>query len=88
MHKNTLDKLFGSRIRVKILKFLFRNYPTETLATETWLKHGSLSAKAQKSFPRGTFNAHELSRKIQEPFDSTKNELNILSKIGLVHKLK
>lgn len=23
----TLDKLFGSRIRVKILKFLFRNYP-------------------------------------------------------------
>lgn len=25
--KNTLDKLFGSRIRVKILKFMFRNYP-------------------------------------------------------------
>lgn len=23
----TLDKLFGSRIRVKVLKFLFRNYP-------------------------------------------------------------
>ena len=25
--KNTLDKLFGSKIRVKILKFMFRNYP-------------------------------------------------------------
>lgn len=25
--KNTLDKLFGSRVRVKILKFMFRNYP-------------------------------------------------------------
>lgn len=23
----TLDKLFGSRIRVKLLRFLFRNYP-------------------------------------------------------------
>ena len=27
MSKDTLDNLFGSRIRVKILKFLFRNYP-------------------------------------------------------------
>ena len=27
MSKNTLDKLFGSRTRVKLLKFLFRNYP-------------------------------------------------------------
>jgi len=25
--KNTLDKLFGSRTRVKLLRFLFRNYP-------------------------------------------------------------
>lgn len=25
--KNTLDKLFGSRVRVKILKFMFRNHP-------------------------------------------------------------
>jgi predicted transcriptional regulator len=27
MSKNTIDKLFGSRIRVKLLRFLFRNYP-------------------------------------------------------------
>lgn len=27
MSKNTLDNLFGSKARVKILKFLFRNYP-------------------------------------------------------------
>lgn len=29
MSKNVLDNLFGSRLRVKILKFLFRNYPSE-----------------------------------------------------------
>lgn len=27
MSKDILDNLFGSRIRVKVLKFLFRNYP-------------------------------------------------------------
>lgn len=34
MSKNTLDKLFGSRIRVKLLKFLFRNYPGDFIAPE------------------------------------------------------
>ena len=29
MSKNTLDKLFGSRVRVKILKNIFRNYPSD-----------------------------------------------------------
>lgn len=29
MSKNTLDNLFGSKVRVKLLKFLFRNYPGE-----------------------------------------------------------
>ena len=29
MSKNTLDELFSSRIRVKILKFFFRNYPSD-----------------------------------------------------------
>lgn len=61
MSKYILDKLFGSRIRVKILKFMFRNYP-------------------------GNFNARELSKKIQEPFDVTKKELNFLSKLGLINK--
>ncbi|MEK7124811.1 MAG: archaellum operon transcriptional activator EarA family protein [Patescibacteria group bacterium] len=28
MSKFILDNLFGSKIRVKLLKFLFRNYPT------------------------------------------------------------
>jgi len=27
MSKDILDNLFGSRIRVKVLKFVFRNYP-------------------------------------------------------------
>ena len=29
MSKNSLDKLFGSRVRVKILKNTFRNYPSD-----------------------------------------------------------
>ena len=63
MSKNTLDKLFGSRTRVKLLRFLFRNYPTG-------------------------FNAPELSRRIQEPTEETKKELEFLSVLGLVQKSK
>ncbi|OGN14501.1 MAG: hypothetical protein A3G02_00075 [Candidatus Yanofskybacteria bacterium RIFCSPLOWO2_12_FULL_44_13b] len=29
MSKPTLDNLFGSKLRVKVLKFLFRNYPND-----------------------------------------------------------
>lgn len=29
MSKPILDNLFGSKIRVKVLKFLFRNYPAD-----------------------------------------------------------
>jgi len=61
--KNTLDKLFGSRIRVKLLRFLFRNYP-------------------------GRFNAAELSKRIQEPLDDIRKELNLLAEAGLVKKLR
>ena len=43
MSKNTLDKLFGSRIRVKLLRFLFRNYPGN-------FKAGELSKRIQESF--------------------------------------
>ncbi len=32
--KDVLDILFGSRIRVKVLKFLFRNYPNDFAASE------------------------------------------------------
>jgi len=32
--KHILDKLFGSRIRVKLLRFLFRNYPARFGAHE------------------------------------------------------
>ncbi len=59
--KDTLDKLFGSRLRVKLLKFLFRNYP-------------------------GNFSVQELSKRIQESFDETKDELRILSEVGLINK--
>ncbi|OGN03530.1 MAG: hypothetical protein A2655_04820 [Candidatus Yanofskybacteria bacterium RIFCSPHIGHO2_01_FULL_43_42] len=41
--KDTLDKLFGSRLRVKLLKFLFRNYPGNFNASE-------LSHRIQESF--------------------------------------
>ena len=34
MSSTSLDKLFGSRIRVKLLKFLFRNYPGNFSAQE------------------------------------------------------
>ncbi|OGN34793.1 MAG: hypothetical protein A3I39_00170 [Candidatus Yanofskybacteria bacterium RIFCSPLOWO2_02_FULL_47_9b] len=29
MSKPILDNLFGSKVRVKVLKFLFRNYPAD-----------------------------------------------------------
>ena len=34
MSKDILDNLFGSRVRVKVLKFLFRNYPVEFTVRE------------------------------------------------------
>ncbi len=34
MSKDTLDNLFGSRVRVKILKFLFRNYSVDFVISE------------------------------------------------------
>jgi len=43
MSKDTLDNLFGSRIRVKILKFLFRNYPGDFTI-------GELEKRIQESY--------------------------------------
>ena len=63
MSKNVLDKLFGSRTRVKLLKFLFRNYP-------------------------GNFSISELSKRIQEPFEETKKELDSLKTLGLIKKFR
>lgn len=34
MSKPILDNLFGSKIRVKVLKFLYRNYPSDFNAKE------------------------------------------------------
>lgn len=59
--KNALDKLFGSRTRVKLLRFLFRNYP-------------------------GDFSALELSKRIQEPLDDVKKEMNLLTELEMVKK--
>src|SRR3990167_789351 len=42
MSKDTLDNMFGSKIRVKVLKFLFRNYPGE-------FSVGELSGKLQET---------------------------------------
>lgn len=45
MSKDILDNLFGSRIRVKVLKFLFRNYPAdftiEDLSSRIQESHGA-----------------------------------------------
>ncbi len=43
MSKDILDNLFGSRIRVKVLKFLFRNYPGDFLV-------GELAARVQEEY--------------------------------------
>src|SRR3989344_7906830 len=43
MSKDILDNLFGSRIRVKILKFLFRNYPVDFTI-------GDLTKRIQESY--------------------------------------
>ena len=34
MSKPILDNLFGSKVRVKLLKFLFRNYPADFTTRE------------------------------------------------------
>lgn len=38
MSKPILDNLFGSKIRVKVLKFLYRNYPSDFSAREIALR--------------------------------------------------
>ena len=44
MSKDILDNLFGSRIRVKILKLLFRNYPADFTV-------GELATRIQETYP-------------------------------------
>lgn len=44
MSKDILDNLFGSKIRVKILKFLFRNYPGNFFI-------GELAIRIQETYP-------------------------------------
>ena len=43
MSKDILDNLFGSRIRVKVLKFLFRNCPADFTV-------GDLARRIQESY--------------------------------------
>lgn len=61
--KDILDNLFGSRIRVKVLKFLFRNYPID-------------------------FTVGDLSGRIQEGYAITKKEIEALTKLRLIKKVK
>ncbi len=44
MSKDILDNLFGSRIRVKALKFVFRNYPGDFTV-------GELARRIQETYP-------------------------------------
>jgi predicted transcriptional regulator with HTH domain len=41
--KHILDNLFGSRIRIKVLKFLFRNYPGDFTV-------GEIAKRIQESY--------------------------------------
>ena len=59
MSKPILDNLFGSKVRVKILKFLYRNFPSD-------------------------FSAREISHRIQESPQATKDELALLRLISIV----
>lgn len=43
MSKHILDNLFGSRIRIKVLKFLFRNYPGDFTV-------GEIAKRIQESY--------------------------------------
>lgn len=63
MSKDILDNLFGSKVRVKVLKFAFRNYP-------------------------GDFTVGELARRVQETYSATKQELEALTKLRLIKKIK
>lgn len=44
MSKDILDNLFGSKIRVKVLKFAFRNYPGDFTV-------GELVRRIQETYP-------------------------------------
>ncbi|MBX4190085.1 putative transcriptional regulator [Candidatus Parcubacteria bacterium] len=61
MSKPILDNLFGSKVRVKVLKYLFRNASRD-------------------------FSIHELAKRVQEPFDQTKQEVNLLKDLGIVRR--
>lgn len=63
MSKPILDNLFGSKARVKILKFLYRNYPAD-------------------------FSVREISQRIQESPQMTRDELELLKQITIVKQKK
>jgi len=63
MSKPILDNLLGSKVRVKILKFLYRNFPMD-------------------------FSVREISRRIKETPQSTRDELELLRQITVVKIVK
>lgn len=58
-----LENLFNSKIRVKVLKYLFRNHPINV-------------------------GVHDLARRIQEPVELVKKEMQDLQRIGLIKSNK
>lgn len=63
MSKPILDNLFGSKVRVKVLKFLYRNFPAD-------------------------FSVREISQRIQEHPQVTRDELELLKHISIVKQKK
>ncbi len=57
-----LENLFNSKTRVKVLKFLFRNYPTDV-------------------------GIKELVKRIQEPYETVRQEIKMFERIGLVRRV-
>src|SRR3989338_1739175 len=55
MSKDILDNLFGSRVRIKILKLLFRNYPGDFSA-------GELATRIQETYPAAKLEIEALAK--------------------------
>lgn len=58
---SVLMKIFNSKMRIKVLKFMFRNYPAGV-------------------------GPRELAKRIQEPYEPVRLEMQTLEKIGLMKK--
>lgn len=80
--KDILDNLFGSKIRVKVLKFLFRNYPGDFLA-------GELAARIQETYSATKKEAEALAEiRLIKKIKTTKIKYSLASNFEFFDELK